>query len=193
MTRMHEKCHDQWVADAGDRLADQLAAVLVQLLFEAQQSGLSLQPFLAALRRLASEWPSILTPDIPLLGACITVAGKSLDTLMSHSVSGVVFVCFPLFVLHILVACSVDYHSTAAKSKPEAEAETTAKTTTTKTQPKNRAGSKFTHVQLLRAVSPPSVLTMLFVMNAAWHDTCQQQAIASCDECWMQETVRQPL
>ncbi|KAL0048382.1 hypothetical protein WJX82_001959 [Trebouxia sp. C0006] len=61
----------------GDRLADQLAAVLVQLLFEAQQSGLSLQPFLAALRRLASEWPSILTPDIPLLGACITVAGNS--------------------------------------------------------------------------------------------------------------------
>ncbi len=36
------KNHDQWVADAGDRLAEQLAAVLVQLLFEAQQCGLSL-------------------------------------------------------------------------------------------------------------------------------------------------------
>ncbi len=40
---MHEKCHDQWVADAGDHLADQLAAVLVQLLFEAQRCGFSLQ------------------------------------------------------------------------------------------------------------------------------------------------------
>jgi len=42
-TNMHEKCHDQWVADAGDHLADQLAAVLVQLLFEAQRCGFSLQ------------------------------------------------------------------------------------------------------------------------------------------------------
>ncbi|KAL0024565.1 hypothetical protein WJX79_008006 [Trebouxia sp. C0005] len=61
----------------GDRVAEQLAAVLVQLVFEAQGSGLSLQPFLAGLRRLASEWPSLLTPYIPLLGACITAAGNS--------------------------------------------------------------------------------------------------------------------
>ena len=78
MTRMHEKCQEQWDADAGDRLAEQLAAVLVQLVFETQRSGVSLQPFLAALRRLASEWPSLLTPYIPLLGACITAAGDTL-------------------------------------------------------------------------------------------------------------------
>ena len=107
---MHENCHDQYAADAGDRLAEQLAAVLVQLVFEAQRCGLSLQPFLAGLRRLASEWPSLLTPYIPLLGPCITAAGDSLKTLMSHSVSGVGFLfVFPFFFhLHILVACSVD-------------------------------------------------------------------------------------
>ena len=86
MTNMHEKCQDQNAADAGDCLAEQLAAVLVQLVFEAQRWGLSLQPFLAGLRRLTSEWPSLLTPYIPLLGACITTAGDSLGNLMSHSV-----------------------------------------------------------------------------------------------------------
>jgi len=75
---MHEKCQDQNAADAGDCLAQQLAAVLVQLVFEAHRWGLSLQPFLAGLRRLTSEWPSLLTPYIPLLGACITTAGDSL-------------------------------------------------------------------------------------------------------------------
>jgi hypothetical protein len=98
MTNMHDKCQDQNTAAAGDRLAEQLAAVLVQLVFQAQQWGFSLQPFLAALRRLASEWPSLLTPYIPLLGACITTAGDSLDTLMSHGVSGVGFwFVFPFF------------------------------------------------------------------------------------------------
>ncbi len=99
MTRMHEKCQDQNSADAGDHLAEQLAAVLVQLLFEAQRCGFSLQPFLAGLRRLASEWPSLLTPYIPLLGACITAAGDSLDILMSCSVTGVRFCSSFLFVV----------------------------------------------------------------------------------------------
>ena len=41
MTNMHDKCQDQNTGDAGDRLAEQ-AALLVQLEFEAQQHGLSL-------------------------------------------------------------------------------------------------------------------------------------------------------
>ncbi len=98
-TNMHEKCQAQWGVDAGDRLAEQLAALLVQLLFEAQQWGFSLQPFLAALRRLASEWPLLLTAYMPLLGACITAAGDSLDTSMSCSVAGVSFCSSFLFVV----------------------------------------------------------------------------------------------
>ena len=69
---------------AGDELAEQLAVVLLQLLCEGQlggqmgdqQGGQSLQPFLLGLRRLATDWPTILLPYIPLLGCCINTAGQ---------------------------------------------------------------------------------------------------------------------
>ena len=68
---------------AGDDLAEQLAVVLLQLLCEeqqgeqrgGQQGGQSLHPFLLGLRRLATDWPPLLLPYIPLLGSCITTAG----------------------------------------------------------------------------------------------------------------------
>lgn len=62
---------------AGDSLAEQLAGTLIQLVSEAQQSGLSMQPLLAGLRRLASEWSRLLTPYIPILAACLTTAGEA--------------------------------------------------------------------------------------------------------------------
>ena len=59
----------------GHQVAGQLAGVLLQLAFEAQESGGSLQPFLAGLRRLASEQPTLLTPLVPFLGSFVTLAG----------------------------------------------------------------------------------------------------------------------
>ncbi|KAL3139449.1 hypothetical protein ABBQ38_003779 [Trebouxia sp. C0009 RCD-2024] len=62
---------------SGDELAEQLAIALLHLLCEGQQEGHSLQPYLQGLRRLASDWPTLLVPFLPLLGACITAAGAS--------------------------------------------------------------------------------------------------------------------
>lgn len=59
----------------GDALAEQLARVLLQLLSEAEQAGMSLQPWLAGLRRLAADWPTVLLPFLPFLATCITTAG----------------------------------------------------------------------------------------------------------------------
>ena len=60
----------------GDKVAEHLAGILIQLLFEAQQGGHEVQPFLAGLRRLSAEWPAVLMPFLPFLGSCITSAGQ---------------------------------------------------------------------------------------------------------------------
>lgn len=64
-----------YVGSTGDQAAQQLAHVLIQLSFDAQHSGLSLDPFLAGLRRLAAEWPLILQPYVTLLAYLTIAAG----------------------------------------------------------------------------------------------------------------------
>ena len=72
---MDTLCHKSSV-DAGDSLAEHMAVVLVQLVFEGQQWGLSLLPFPAALHRLAADWPPLLAAHLPLLACCLTTAGE---------------------------------------------------------------------------------------------------------------------
>lgn len=61
----------------GDKLASQLAQVLIQLSFEAQRSAVSLSPYLAGMRRLSADSPAILEPFLPSLGFLTTAASRS--------------------------------------------------------------------------------------------------------------------